>query len=72
MVSDQRIPVGAHYGWRDWLVQRVTAVIMAAYTVLVLFLLLWFGGLDRAAWQATFAAADAYNPTMMSGRKCAR
>jgi hypothetical protein len=24
------------------------------------------------AWQATFAAPDAYNPTMMSGRKCAR
>ena len=55
MVTRDRVPVGAHYGWRDWLVQRVTAVIMAAYTVLILFLLLWFGGLDRAAWQATFA-----------------
>lgn len=55
MVTGKRIPVGAHYGWRDWLVQRISAVVMAAYTVLVLFLLLWFGGLDRAAWQAAFA-----------------
>ncbi len=54
MVTRDRVPVGAHYGWRDWLVQRVTAVIMAAYTVLILFLLLWFGGLDRAAWQGAF------------------
>ena len=28
-------PVGAHYGLRDWLLQRLTAVIMAAYTVMV-------------------------------------
>lgn len=28
MVS--RVVVGAHYGLRDWLVQRVTAVVMAA------------------------------------------
>ena len=26
-------PVGAHYGLRDWLLQRATAVVMAAYTV---------------------------------------
>ena len=34
MVTPNRIVVGAHYGWRDWLVQRVTAVVMAAYTLL--------------------------------------
>jgi succinate dehydrogenase / fumarate reductase membrane anchor subunit len=26
--------VGAHYGFRDWLAQRVTAVVMALYTVI--------------------------------------
>ncbi len=46
MVTANRIVVGAHYGWRDWLVQRITAVVMALYTLLVLGLLLWFGGLD--------------------------
>jgi len=53
-VTPNRIVVGAHYGWRDWLVQRVTAVMMGLYTILVLGLLLWFGGLDFASWKATF------------------
>ena len=50
-MTPHRIVVGAHYGWRDWLAQRVTAVVMAVYTVLLLGLLLWFGGLDYAAWK---------------------
>jgi len=28
-----RVVVGAHYGLRDWLVQRVTAAVMALYCV---------------------------------------
>lgn len=32
-------PVGAHYGLRDWLLQRLTAVVMAGYT---LFVFVWF------------------------------
>lgn len=36
----KRAPVGAHYGLRDWLVQRVTAVVMAAYAVLMLITIL--------------------------------
>jgi succinate dehydrogenase / fumarate reductase membrane anchor subunit len=54
MVMPDRVVVGAHYGWRDWLVQRVTAVVMGLYTLLVLGLLLWFGGLDFGAWKAAF------------------
>ncbi len=34
-----RIVVGAHYGTRDWLAQRITAVVMAIYTVILLFVL---------------------------------
>jgi succinate dehydrogenase / fumarate reductase membrane anchor subunit len=48
-------PVGAHYGLRDWLSQRVTAVVMALYTALVLLVVLWHGGLDYPAWRALFA-----------------
>lgn len=55
MVIRKRVVVGAHYGWRDWLVQRISAVVMALYTVLLLALLLWYGGLDYALWKATFA-----------------
>ena len=54
-MTQQRILVGAHYGWRDWLVQRITAVVMTVYTVYVLALLLWHGGLDATAWQSTFS-----------------
>ena len=32
----KRIVVGAHYGMRDWLSQRVTAGLMAVFTLLVL------------------------------------
>ena len=34
--GSKRIVVGAHYGLRDWLGQRVTAVLMALFTLLVL------------------------------------
>ena len=56
MVSGtEKLPVGAHYGLRDWLSQRVTAVVMTVYTALLLGIVLWHGGLDYAAWQALFA-----------------
>jgi succinate dehydrogenase / fumarate reductase, membrane anchor subunit len=33
----KRLAVGAHYGLRDWLAQRVSAVIMAAYSLIAAF-----------------------------------
>jgi succinate dehydrogenase / fumarate reductase membrane anchor subunit len=50
-----RLPVGAHYGLRDWLSQRVSAVVMTLYTVLLLGIVLWHGGLDYATWRELFA-----------------
>ncbi|RXZ45531.1 succinate dehydrogenase, hydrophobic membrane anchor protein [Crenobacter cavernae] len=48
-----RIVVGARYGLRDWVMQRVTAVIMALYTfALALFLLTVPASYE--AWQAFF------------------
>lgn len=46
---------GAHYGLRDWLVQRVTAVIILAYTLGVVAFILLAGGASFTAWQALFA-----------------
>lgn len=48
---------GAHYGLRDWAMQRATAVIMLLYTVaFVVFLLcLPSGEESHLAWQAFFA-----------------
>ena len=34
--GSRRIVVGAHYGLRDWLAQRVTAALMALFTLLLL------------------------------------
>jgi succinate dehydrogenase / fumarate reductase membrane anchor subunit len=49
-----KLPVGAHYGLRDWLSQRVTAIVITLYTALFLGIVLWNGGLDYATWQALF------------------
>ncbi len=46
--------VGAHYGLRDWLAQRVTAVLMTIYTLLLLVLLISTPPLDFTAWRLLF------------------
>jgi succinate dehydrogenase / fumarate reductase membrane anchor subunit len=53
MVS--RVVVGAHYGLRDWLVQRVTAVIMAVYSVILAVVLLTGTPISYAVWKDLFA-----------------
>lgn len=50
-----RIVVGAHYGLKDWLVQRISAVVMALYTLLWLAIALGRGGIDYPLWQELFA-----------------
>jgi succinate dehydrogenase / fumarate reductase membrane anchor subunit len=55
VVTHGRVVVGAHYGWRDWLVQRVSAIVMALYTALILVLLVRNNGLEYDAWKATLA-----------------
>ena len=35
-IATKRVVVGAHYGLRDWLAQRITAALMALFTLLVL------------------------------------
>jgi len=48
-----RVIVGAHYGLKDWLAQRVTAVVMLVYTVV--FLLALPRAITHASWKALFA-----------------
>ena len=45
---------GAHYGLRDWAMQRATAVLMLIYTTALIVFLLALPG-DYAAWQAFFS-----------------
>ena len=50
-----RIVTGAHYGLRDWLIQRVTAVVMVLYTLVMAVYLLTIPKLDYYAWTFLFS-----------------
>ena len=55
--GSKRIVVGAHYGLRDWLSQRLTAALMALFTVIVLAqLLLTRGPIGYDKWAGIFAS----------------
>jgi succinate dehydrogenase / fumarate reductase membrane anchor subunit len=45
-------PVGAHYGLGDWLLQRITAVVMVFYTILLVACLLVQAPSGHAQWRA--------------------
>jgi succinate dehydrogenase / fumarate reductase membrane anchor subunit len=54
--GSKRLVVGAHYGLRDWLSQRVTAMLMALFTLVVLAQVLMPGELGYDRWSGIFAA----------------
>ncbi|MBA2672418.1 succinate dehydrogenase, hydrophobic membrane anchor protein [Ramlibacter sp.] len=54
--GSRRTVVGAHYGTRDWLAQRVTAVLMALFTLVVLARVIFTKGpIGYDKWAGTFA-----------------
>ena len=53
--GSKRLVVGAHYGLRDWLSQRFTALIMVIFTIAVLAQLLIGGPIDYYKWSSIFA-----------------
>ena len=61
----KRVVVGAHYGVRSWAVQRVTAVIVAAYVVYLLVVLALQPTLDFIAWRSVFAHTWMRVPTFV-------
>jgi len=54
--GSKRLVVGAHYGLKDWLAQRVTAVLMALFTVVLVLQLLFGAKLGYERWSAIFSA----------------
>lgn len=54
-IGPKRLVVGAHYGLRDWLAQRVTAVLMVAYTVTLLVAFLTGQNFTYEGWAGLFA-----------------
>jgi succinate dehydrogenase / fumarate reductase membrane anchor subunit len=62
-----RTVVGAHYGWLDWLAQRITAVVIVVYLLLLLVLLVYHGGMDAALWRSLFAGTTFRIATFVFG-----
>ncbi len=55
--GSKRVVVGAHYGLRDWLSQRITGALMALFTLIVLAqLLLTSGPIGYDKWAGIFAS----------------
>ena len=50
-----RIVTGAHYGLRDWLAQRITAAVMAVYTVILVVVLIGATPITYPVWRDLFA-----------------
>jgi len=54
--GSKRLATGAHYGLRDWLAQRVTACLMAIFTVILLAqVLLTKGPIGYDQWAGIFS-----------------
>jgi succinate dehydrogenase / fumarate reductase, membrane anchor subunit len=54
--GSKRLVVGAHYGFRDWLAQRVTAVLMALFTLVLLVQVMFGAKLGYERWSAIFSS----------------
>ncbi|MFM9921719.1 succinate dehydrogenase, hydrophobic membrane anchor protein [Variovorax sp. H27-G14] len=55
--GSKRIVVGAHYGLRDWLSQRITGGLMALFTIILLAQLIFSRGpIGYDLWAGIFAA----------------
>jgi succinate dehydrogenase / fumarate reductase, membrane anchor subunit len=54
-IGPKRLVVGAHYGVRDWLAQRATAIVMAVYTIILLVNFLSGGNFSYEGWAGLFA-----------------
>jgi succinate dehydrogenase / fumarate reductase membrane anchor subunit len=54
-IGQRRLVVGAHYGMRDWLAQRLTAILMAVFTIVLLVSFLTGQNFSYEGWAALFA-----------------
>jgi succinate dehydrogenase / fumarate reductase membrane anchor subunit len=54
--GSKRLVVGAHYGLRDWLAQRITAFLMALFTLIVLAQVIFNkGAMGYMKWAGIFS-----------------
>ena len=53
--GSKRLVVGAHYGVRDWLAQRMTALLMALFTIALIVQVLMPGAMGYDKWAGIFS-----------------
>jgi len=54
-IGPKRLVVGAHYGLKEWIIQRITAIVMVVFTVVLLVDYCVTGGNGYAAWSSLFS-----------------
>lgn len=54
--GSKRVVSGAHYGFRDWVVQRATACVMALFTLVLIVQVLMPGDMGYDKWAGIFSA----------------
>jgi succinate dehydrogenase / fumarate reductase membrane anchor subunit len=54
--GSKRVVSGAHYGLRDWIVQRATASLMALFTLVLVVQVLLPGPMGYDRWSGIFSA----------------
>jgi succinate dehydrogenase / fumarate reductase membrane anchor subunit len=54
LLGTRRLVVGAHYGTIDFIVQRVTAVIMAIYTIVLFLGIVFTSDMNFESWRQLF------------------
>jgi|SRR6478672_8480865 len=54
-IGAKRLVVGAHYGLRDWLAQRITAIVMSLYTLILLGAFFAANNFSYEGWAGLFS-----------------
>lgn len=65
-MTGDRIVTGAHYGARDWLAQRITAVVLLVYVVWIAIALIRIPELTYGTWAGLFASPWMRVPTLVA------
>ncbi len=54
-IGPKRLVVGAHYGLKEWIIQRVTAIVMVVFTVILLVDYAITGSATYEGWASLFS-----------------
>jgi succinate dehydrogenase / fumarate reductase membrane anchor subunit len=65
-IGARRLVVGAHYGLRDWLIQRATAIVLTIYLILLAIRLVLARPIDYESWAGIFAPLGMKTATLIA------